>query len=278
MMIIAESGSTKTDWVVLKDGRREQTISTPGFNPNYFSPEVLLDSVKEVCKGISASEVKRVFFYGSGCSSVNSQKIVIDVILLKFPQAIIEVYHDLFGAARALFGHGKGIACILGTGSSSCLFDDGNIPEVVPSLGYLFADEGSGFEIGKKLIKAAFNREFPDHLQKQFVEEFSLVLSGFLPKIYADPKPNSVIASFTPFAVKNRNEEFVKDLVKSTFYDFFSENIIKYTHYQQYSLGFVGSVAFLFKDELEIVARKFDLKIGKIIKNPIEELVKFHQE
>jgi N-acetylglucosamine kinase-like BadF-type ATPase len=278
MMIIAESGSTKTDWIILKNGRQVNKITTLGFNPNYFSPALLENSVEEVCIGIMGSVVKKVFFYGSGCSSVYSKKIVSNVILQKFPQSSVEVYHDLFGAACALFGHGKGIASVLGTGSSSCLFDDGRILEVVPSLGYLFADEGSGFQIGKKLLRAAFNHEFPGHLQKQIDEEFSLDLSGFLTKVYTDPKPNSVIAAFTPFAVKNRNEPFIKDLVRSVFDDFFRENIIKYTHYQQYSLGFVGSVAFLFKDELEFVTRKFDLKTGKVIKNPIEELVKFHLE
>jgi N-acetylglucosamine kinase-like BadF-type ATPase len=278
MILIAESGSTKTDWVVIKDGRKQGALTTAGFNPNYFKPEVLEKSVAEVSQNLNALDVNQVFFYGSGCSSSHAKKIVTGVILKSFPQATVEVNHDLFGAARALFSHGRGIASILGTGSSSCLFDDGKIIQAVPSLGYLFADEGSGFEIGKRIIKIAFNREFPGFLQKQFDEEYELEISGFLAKVYSDPKPNSVVADFTPFAVKNRNEPFIKDLVKSVFDDFFTENIIKYTDYSKYSLGFVGSVAFLFTEELEAIARQYDLKIEKIIKNPIDELVKFHLE
>ncbi len=278
MIIIAESGSTKTDWVVLKDGRQEFSCTTPGFNPNYFIPKVLEDSIDEVSKALKVLEVVQIFFYGSGCSSAKAKKIVGDVILKKFANAQIEVNHDLFGAARALFGHGKGIACVLGTGSSSCLFSDGQILEVVPSLGYLLADEGSGFQIGKKLIKAAFNREFPTHLQKQFDEKYALEISSFLSKIYSDAKPNSAMAAFAPFAVKNQNEPFIKDLIRSVFEEFFNQNILKYAHHQQYPLGFVGSVAFLFKDDLEFVSHLFDMKIQKIIKNPIEALIKFHLE
>jgi len=278
MILIAESGSTKTDWVVIKDGIKQIALTTAGFNPNYFKPEVLEKSVADVSQNLNALEVNQVFFYGSGCSSSHAKEIVTGVMLKSFPQASVEVNHDLFGAARALFSHGRGIASILGTGSSSCLFDDGKIIQAVPSLGYLFADEGSGFEIGKQIIKAAFNREFPGFLQKQFDEEYELEISGFLAKVYSDPKPNSVVADFTPFAVKNRNEPFIKDLVRKVFDDFFTENIIKYTNYSLYSLGFVGSVAFLFRDELEAVARHYDLKIEKIIKNPIAELVKFHLE
>lgn len=276
MILIAESGSTKTDWVVIKDGIKQSALTTAGFNPNYFKPEVLEKSVAEVSQNLNALAVNQVFFYGSGCSSSQAKKIVTGVILKSFSQAKVEVNHDLFGAARALFSHGRGIASILGTGSSSCLFDDGKIIQAVPSLGYLFADEGSGFEIGKRIIKTAFNREFPGFLQKQFDEEYGLEISGFLAKVYSDPKPNSVVADFTPFAVKNRNEPFIKDLVKRVFDDFFTENIIRYTNYSLYSLGFVGSVAFLFREELEAVARQYDLIIEKIIKNPIDELVKFH--
>ena len=276
MIIIAESGSTKTDWVVIKDGIKQGALTTAGFNPNYFKPEVLEKSVVAVSQNLIIEAVNQVFFYGSGCSSSQAKKIVTSVILKSFPQASVEVNHDLFGAARALFSHGRGIASILGTGSSSCLFDDGKIISAVPSLGYLFADEGSGFQIGKRIVKTAFNREFPGFLQKQFDEEYGLEISGFLAGVYSDPKPNSVVADFTPFAVKNRNEPFIKDLVKKGFDDFFTENIIKYTNYQNYKLGFVGSVAFLFKEDLEFVARKFDMEIGNIIKNPIEALVKFH--
>jgi len=276
MIIIADSGSTKTEWILLENSRKWQKIQTPGFNPNYFPVSVLGEGVSEVVLKTWKSEVSWIFYYGSGCTREGSKTIVRDVLKKYFPKAKTQVQNDLFGAARALFGNGSGIASILGTGSSSCLSRDGEIAGQVPSLGYLMADEGSGFHLGKLLINAYFKNQLPEHLTKKFSSEINRDLAGFISDIYADPKPNSTLASFVPFIAANKNEPFFSNLVKKAFRDFFSENILTYRNYAEFRLGFTGSVSYLFQDELNEVARESGLEVFKIIKNPIDGLVKYH--
>jgi N-acetylglucosamine kinase-like BadF-type ATPase len=276
MIIIAESGSTKTDWVVLKHGNIVTTTATGGYNPNYFPPSILESSAAELSTSIDASEVKQVFFYGSGCSSKQAGAKVRLALGNVFLNAEINVFHDLFGAARALFGSGSGIASILGTGSSSCLFLEGEIAGDVPSLGYLLADEGSGWQLGKMLISAYFKNDLPDDLRQLFEEEYKLELGGFIGELYSLEKPNSLISSYAPFVVKHKNHPFLIELVMKSFMSFFEENILKYKNYKIYPLGFVGSIAFLFSNVLEKVASHYGLKIEKIIKGPIDELARFH--
>jgi N-acetylglucosamine kinase-like BadF-type ATPase len=276
MIIIVESGSTKTDWIVLDRGEKVLVASTAGFNPNYFPASALDENTYEIASNIAASRVAKVFFYGSGCTREGSKTIVTGVLQKYFPNAKREVRNDLFGAARALFGAGSGIASILGTGSSSCLFIDGEIAGNVPSLGYLLADEGSGFHLGKLLVGSFFRNQMPEHLRQRFSNETNLDLSGFISSIYSDPKPNSTLASFVPFIVANKKDPFLANLIKKAFHEFLMENIVQYPKHEEYNLGFVGSVAFLFQDELEETAHNLGLKVSKVIKNPIDDLVKFH--
>ncbi len=276
MIIIAESGSTKTDWVVLINGNIISTIATAGYNPNYFPASLLESSATELAAKIIATDVREIFFYGSGCSSERAGEKVKLALGSVFPYSEISVFHDLCGAARALFGSGTGIASILGTGSSSCLFKDGEIVSDVPSLGYLLADEGSGWQLGKMLINAYFKNDLPTDLKLFFEAEYKLELGEFIGKLYSMEKPSSLVSSFTPFVVANKAHPFFVDLVLKSFLSFFDENILKYPFCQSYSLGFVGSIAFLFSDILEKVAKHYGMKIGKIIKGPIDELVRFH--
>ncbi len=276
MKIIAESGSTKTDWVIVDGQKVIHQQSTSGFNPTYFPASILRDGINELLPSVAAEDVESIHFYGSGCSSDSSKNIVHQVFSSAFANADIEIEHDLFGAARALFGAGKGIASILGTGSSSCLFEDHKIVYAVPSLGYLLADEGSGAHLGKLLLNAFFKNDLPKRLHNKFAEQFDLETGNFVPQLYAHKKPNTYIASFVPFILENKTDSFVKKIIINAFMDFFQENIFKYKNYKNYDLGFAGSVAFLFQDYLMEIANEFDLTIHKIIKNPIDELVKFH--
>ncbi len=276
MIIIAESGTTKTDWVALKDGNIVSSTVTAGYNPNYFPASLLSSSAAELAGKIVAADVKEIFFYGSGCSSEQACEKVKLALGSVFPHSEASVFHDLFGAARVLFGSGTGIASILGTGSSSCLFKDGEIVSDVPSLGYLLADEGSGWQLGKMLINAYFKNDLPTDMKLLFETVYKLELDGFIGKLYSMEKPNSMISSFAPFVVANKAHAFFIDLVLKSFLSFFDENILKYPSVQNYSLGFVGSIAFLFSDILEKVAKYYGMKIRKIIKGPIDELVRFH--
>jgi len=278
MVIIAESGSTKTDWVVLKNGVIISTVASNGYNPNYFPASHLESSAADLTSKIDVAEVKKAFFYGSGCSSQQANAKVKLALGTTFSNAEVHVFHDLFGAARALFGTGTGIASILGTGSSSCLFLDGDIVDEVPSLGYLLADEGSGWQFGRMLINAYFKDDLPNDLQMLFEAEYKIELGEFVGELYSMEKPNSLISSFAPFVVANKAHPFFIEMAMKSFVSFFEENILKYPEYKNYSLGFVGSIAFLFNDVLEKVAEYYNMKIQKIIKGPIDELVSFHRD
>ncbi len=276
MILIAESGSTKTDWVLIENNKNTLNISTSGFNPNYFPVEILDQGVAEIAASTSANQVSEIYFYGSGCTRSESKKMVDEVLKKHFGQAKTQVNNDLYGAARALFGDGSGIVSILGTGSSCCLFSDGAIKYQVPSLGYLLGDEGSGFHLGKLLVNAYFKGRLPDHLKQKLEAEANLNLSGFIGKIYSEPKPNSTLASFVTFIDANKHEPFIKNLVKMAFRDFFAGNISCIPRYRDFKLGFAGSVAFLFQDFLIETALESGLEISKIVKNPIGELAKYH--
>lgn len=278
MKIIAESGSTKTDWVILNEKKVMLNLSTSGFNPTYFPVATLEVAVKELTSSFLTPKIREIYFYGAGCAAESSKLLVKQILGKYFEKASIEVQHDLFGAARALFGNGRGIASILGTGSSSCLFENNQITHSVPSLGYLLADEGSGSHIGGELIKSLLHGDLPSELQKKFVSDFDIELGNFIPKLYAHEKPNAYIASFVPFAVEYKSDPFIKTIVKKAFRAFFRENILKYSGCRNCDLGFSGSVAFLFSDYLQEVANEFDLTITKVIKGPIDELVAYHLE
>ncbi len=276
MIIVAESGSTKTHWVVIQENEVVHTAESTGFNPNYYPSQVLEEAAAGLAKTISAQSVTEIFYYGSGCSSDRAKNTVRAAIRTQFPHASIAVEHDLFGAARALFGNGKGIACILGTGSSSCLFDDGKILAVIPSLGYLLADEGSGMDIGKRLLNAYFKRSFPPELLQEFEKKYPHTLENFIGDVYTHDKPNALIASFTPFAVDNRKHPFINDLVRGAFRNFFSEIILKYPEAEKYHLGFAGSVAYLFREELEEIASGYNMTMHRILRHPVDALVEYH--
>jgi glucosamine kinase len=218
------------------------------------------------------------FFYGSGCSSEISIKKVTSAIKKILPTINIEIQHDLLGAARALYGNGTGIASILGTGASSCLFVNGKILEAVPSLGFLLGDEGSGLHLGRLLLNAFFKKNLPPHLYEAFQKKYKLVLADFISHLYSHPKPNSFIASFVPFMVENKDESAIKELVEAAFDEFINQIILKYSDCHNYELGFVGSVAYLFSDLLTKKADEYGLTIGKIIQTPIEGLVEFHSK
>lgn len=276
MIIIAESGSTKIDWRIIHPDNSQETFFTEGFNPNYHPKELLVGYLSSLSDKIKLADAGEIYFYGSGCSTDQAKAIVKSAIHTMIPDANVEVWHDLFGAARALFGTGSGIASILGTGSSSCLFNNGEIISAVPSLGYLLADEGSGMQLGRLLLNAYFKRDLSSKLSGKFREQYNLEFSTFLPQLYSHPKPNSLIASFVPFMVENQHDPDIKVIVRTTFNDFFAQILLKYPDCRQLKLGFVGSVAFLFQNLLNETASMHGLIISHIIQNPVVELIKFH--
>ncbi len=277
MILIADSGATKIQWVVIHDGKASEPIETAGFNPYFMAPEILKNTVeKDLIPFVRQGFITRVFYYGAGCSTTAKCGIVEDVLRDIFERADIEIQHDLLGAARALLNHKEGIACILGTGSNSCLFDGKNITENVTSLGYLFGDEGSGAYLGKLLLTAYLRKKLPGPIRDDFEKQFNYSVENILDSVYGKPHPNRFLASFSPFISKHRNDEFILDLIRQNFHDFFRDQVTQYTDYKKKPLGIVGSVGFYFQDIFKEIASGYDMKVSKIIQSPITGLVEYH--
>jgi glucosamine kinase len=277
MILIADAGATKIQWVVIYDGKATQPMETAGFNPYFMAPKVLEDAVeKDLVPFISPNHIKQVFYYGAGCSTMQKCGIVDDVLREIFEHADIEIHHDLLGAARALFGKDNGIACILGTGSNSCLYDGKDILENVTSLGYLFGDEGSGAYLGKLFLTEYLRKRMPQPIRDQFDKRYGFSLENILDSVYSKPHPNQFLSSFSLFIGEHKEDEFIRGLIRRNFLDFFTEQVTQYTDYKNQPLGVIGSVGFYFRDIFDQVASENHLRVVKMIQSPIEGLAEYH--
>lgn len=277
MLIIVDSGSTKADWQIIHpDGSRE-LVSTMGFNP-FFHDEnrVETELKKDFSQKVDVAKVKWVYFYGAGCSDTERCDTIKRGLERVFTNAeYIEVEHDLLASARATCGKSAGIACIIGTGSNTCLYDGENITDNVSNLGYLLGDEGSGSHLGKLLIRAYFYRELPTEIEEVFVESYGSDKRAILNKIYGDA-PNVYLASFAKFFSENRNHFYIKRLVSQAFTQLIERHILKYADCHNIPIHFVGSIAYHFQDILKITLEEHKLQLGIVIKKPIDNLVAFH--
>ena len=276
MILIADSGSTKTDWRGVDSNQKITSFQTIGFNPYHISEKEILTELSSSKLNTIQQEVKQIIFYGAGCSSLEKSNEIKIALQHFFLNAKVEVNHDLLAAARALCGHEKGMVGILGTGSNTCLFDGEIIVKNVSSLGYILGDEGSGSFIGKTFITALFNNELSQEVVQKYQQQFKYNLIDVLDAVYKKPLPNRFLAQFAPFVFEHRHLPEIAQIINSCFNSFFEKHICKYENYQQYPLNIVGSVSYIFKDEIEKVASKYHIKLGKVIKQPIEELVKYH--
>jgi glucosamine kinase len=279
MILIADSGSTKTDWRLISDKQVVVSFQTEGLNPYFKSTEDVLHVLKtEVMNRIDdPSEVQSICFYGAGCSSREKRNVLTAAFEVLFPDSIITVNHDLLGAAIAVCGDQEGIAVILGTGSNSCVFDGEKITAEQNSLGYILGDEGAGAAIGKQLVTDFLYKNMPVHISVQLQERFLLSKEIILDRIYKQPLPNRYLASFVKWVGEHIGEEdYLQELVLAAFDQFFKTHITQYPNYKLYPINIVGSVGFYFQDYLHIIAFKHEVKLGTIIKTPIEGLVNYH--
>ncbi len=278
MILIADSGATKTSWALLsEDGTI--THNTAGFNPYYMPPETIQNILSnELNPEISGAAVGKVYYYGSGCSTENNCAIVSSAIKDLFPDAEIEVQHDLLAAARALLGRNEGIACILGTGANSCSYDGQHITANVPSLGYMFGDEGSGAYIGRKFLTAYLKKYLAKEILDAFDTEFNYSLEDILKSVYNEGNPSTYMASFTRFLANHEHHDDIREILFSSFNEFFTESVSKYNRYKQIPVSFVGSVAYYFRHILNEAAWKHGISIGRIEQAPMEGLIRFHGE
>ena len=277
MLIIVDSGSTKADWQIIKaDGNRE-LHTTMGFNP-FFHDEDRIEAElkKEFVHDVKVDEAKWIYFYGAGCSDKMRCETVKRGLARIFKNAeTIEVLHDLLASARATCGIKPGIACIIGTGSNTCLYDGNDVTDNVSNLGYLLGDEGSGSHLGKLLIRAYFYRELPDDIITHFHEDFGSDKRAILNKIYGEG-PNVYLASYARFFSKHRDHFYIQKLASEAFTELIRRHILKYDGCHHVPIHFVGSVAYHFQDILKTTLEEHNLSLGVVIQKPIDALVNFH--
>lgn len=281
MILIADSGSTKTDWRLIDEQNKIHQYATQGFNPYFQTTEEIAEIIKAELLPKLESEISnpkfQIFFYGAGCGADSKKEIIRNALFENFPIATIEVNTDLLGAARALCGSKPGIAAILGTGSNTCYYDGATIIENRASLGFILGDEGSGANIGKTFIQAYLNKEIPADLSARFFERFKYTTDDILDAVYKKPMPNRFLASFSKFIYQNLKEQYIIDLVANCFEDFFDKHICKYEKYKEIKLSCVGSVAFYYSNILRAVALNKGVNIDIIIETPIAGLTLFHK-
>lgn len=278
MILIADSGSSKTDWRWIDAGGEIGQSQGPGFNPYYQPIEHLRSGIKDSLAGNVNGSVSKIYFYGSGASSEKNQQAIQSVLNEFFPGAKVEIGWDLLAAARALCGNEKGIACILGTGSNSCFYDGEKITENVANLGWILADEGSGAYFGKRLIVDYLRKQMPEKLSQQFKERFPWSREEMLEKVYQQEKPSTFLASFTRFIFQHLKEAYCYQLVYKGFEEFYENNIMKYDAYAEVKVHFVGSVAFYFSNILRQVANDKGITVKNILETPIAGLALYHQK
>ncbi len=275
--LIADSGSTKTAWTLLQ-GKKKINVSTQGISPYFLdSTQVQAILVKELLPKLKKSIPTEIFFYGTGCSNPANVKMISQSIKAVFPKAKITVDHDLAGAAKALCGHSKGIACILGTGSNSCFYNGKKIIKNSPGLGYVLGDEGSGTYLGRKVLQYYLYNTFDSELMERFNSKYKTSVTEILDAVYKKPLPNRYLASFAQFLVENRGHFMVENIIEDGLNDFFFNHIYKYRESWTMPINFVGSIAYGFRDVLKDLCNSYELQLGKVLKSPMEGLIKYHQ-
>jgi N-acetylglucosamine kinase-like BadF-type ATPase len=276
IQLIADSGATKTTWCLLQNNKKK-ILSTQGLSPYFLKTDqiqqIVGTEVKSKLKGIAPDEI---FFYGTGCINPGNEKLVKKALSNLFPQSAIQVTHDLMGAAKALCGDQKGVACILGTGSNSCYYNGKKIVKNSPGLGFVLGDEGSGAYMGKKVVQYYLYNTFDPDLMDRFNALFKTNSAEILDAVYKKPLPNRYLASFVQFLVENRGHYMVENIIEDSFNDFFFHHVYKYKESWTMPINFVGSVAFGFKDVLNEMCNSYELQLGKVLKNPMDGLIKYH--
>ena len=277
MLIVADGGSTKTDWRIIREDGQIISATSTGFNPNYNDAAGIIKLLeKGLYLEIPADASGTIYYYGAGCWDEGRAAFVQSAFNQVFPKFVTHVSHDILAAALATCGNQPGIACILGTGSNSVLFDGHKVVDNVTNLGFLLGDEGSGSQIGRKFVKSYFYREMPVEVHPVIEAKCPNGRKEILDQIYEGPAPAAYLASFAHHFSKHVNHPFVKNIIKSCFEEFVVRHVCKYENHENLPIHFVGSVAFYFQEILEEVLREHGLHQGQILMKPIGNLLKYH--
>lgn len=274
MILIADSGSTKTNWKLVENVNNIHSFDTLGLNPIFMSSEQIANETEKL--DLNKMSVKKIFFYGASCSSESRCNIVKTGLQKTFKNAKIEVNHDMLAAARSLFKNSAGLVGILGTGSNSCLYNGVKIVEQIGGLGFILGDEGSGADLGKRLIKQYMLNNFDVDLKKLFDNEFNLSRDRIINAVYKEPNPNKFFAGFARFISANRNNKIVSDIINSSFNEYIKLHFLRYDNYKNYDIKLTGSIAYNFKIEISKITKDLNIKITEFINYPINGLVDYH--
>ncbi|MBK9525746.1 MAG: hypothetical protein IPO39_13675 [Bacteroidetes bacterium] len=278
MNLIADSGSTKTEWNLVMDSGKVITLKSCGLNPYFLDAAQIADIIsKELIPGIPESEkVEHIYFYGAGCGTPEKCEILRAGLAQHFGHGKIHVFSDLLGAARSLCKNKSGWVGILGTGSNVGFYNGNTIALQVPSLGYILGDDGSGVDIGKRILQAFLNNEMDSGMQERFVQEYKLSKDEIMESIYRRPLANRFIASFAPFAAQNKSLMNIEKMVLDAFRNYFEKGILKYPQYKTHSIHLTGSIAHYFSEEIRKIGKEMGIQIGEITQSPGKGLVEYH--
>lgn len=279
MKLIADSGSTKTDWVVVEDEKVLGKIQTQGINP-FHQDEATIESVlrHELLPQLPCSKADTLYFYGSGLREELKPKMrkIFENVFASNPFAIVHFENDLLGAARALCGREEGIACILGTGANSCLYDGEKIVQNTPPLGYILGDEGSGAVLGKLFMNAIFKHPKFADIRDAYLQASGLTMPDIINKVYRQPLANRFLASTSSFISQHLDFEPLRQLVIDNFRAFFQHNVVQYQR-QELPIHAVGSIAYYYQRELQEAATLEGFQLGTVLRSPLEGLLLYHQ-
>lgn len=277
MILIADSGSTKTDWCVALNGTPIQRIGTKGLNPFFQTEEdIQRELTATLLPQLPEGKLDAVYFYGAGCTPEKAP-IIRRAIADSLPAiGNIKINSDMLAAAHSLCGHEAGIVCILGTGSNSCFYNGEEIVDNVSPLGFILGDEGSGAVLGKLLVGDILKNQLLPTLKEVFLKQFNLTSPEIIDRVYRQPFPNRFLASLSPFLAQHIEEPAIHSLVLNSFLAFLRRNVMQYD-YKYYPVHFIGSIAYYYKEVLQEAMQQTDLKLGKILQSPMEGLIQYHR-
>ena len=274
MKLIVDSGSSKASWALINN-KQFEIFETEGLNPHFIDESFFNLQIDKLKSQLSIDLISKIEFYGAGCGQAYFSNIIFKSLQKTFINAnCIKVDNDVMGAAISLFNGQKGIACILGTGSNSCIFDKNAIVLNLPAPGYVLGDEGAGTYLGKKLLRDFLYNRLPKEIMDFLNIDLKLKEEDIYQNIYSNPRPNRYLASFAPIFDKFKNTAYAYETLVEGFEDFIKFHILPYEHYKNYPIGSVGSIGFVFQDAFKIALKKYDLELSVVYKQPIDGLVK----
>lgn len=276
MILIADSGSTKTDWAVVDDGRMVASMATQGINPFHQDTDNIAAVIEtELLPKMGDIYPEEIYLYGSGCRE-DKVEMMCSILGRAFPHcARIEAQGDLLAAARAVCGANEGIACIMGTGANSCLYDGKRVVENTPPLGYILGDEGSGAVLGKLFVNALFKGQLPESLKDEWLAETGLSLNIIINKVYREPLANRFLASTSKFIRQHLSVKQLEEMVVDNFREHFRRNVNRYGR-KDLPVGAIGSVAYYYREQLEKAAMAEGYSLGKVMRSPMDGLMRYH--